>query len=146
VLVYALKGHRPSFWGFGLKSWLFRFLFSTRSISLINLSKKRRRRQMSASKDFRNCSRVRHKSIIMLEDEASGYPFYAVMYNASGTGMYFESLFGLQSGTPVNIRIDTPPIKSARNSCHAKVVWCRELDDNSFFRYGVGVEYCQTGR
>ena len=97
---------------------------------------------MDTQVEFRNSERFRHESLIMLEDRSFGYPSFAVMCNVSKTGMYFESVFELQPGTNINIKIDEPSPKTSQNFCCAQVIWCEELEDNSNFRYGIGVKYC----
>ena len=96
---------------------------------------------MEAQIELRRNERVQHESIIMLEDGDFGFLFYAVMYNVSRSGMYFKSLFELQAGNDINIKFDDPPPIYIRNTCRARVVWCRELDDRNIFRYEFGLEF-----
>ena len=96
---------------------------------------------MDAQVEFRDSVRFDHESIIMLEDDF-GYPFYGVMYNASAEGTHFKSLFKLEPGTHIDIKMDDPPAPADQNRCRAQVRWCKELDNHSIFRYGIGVEYC----
>ena len=96
---------------------------------------------MSSQIELRKSERIRHESIIMLRDDDFRFLFYAVMYNVSRSGMYFKSLFELQAGNHINIKFDDPPPIDIRNTCRARVVWCRELDDRNIFRYESGLEF-----
>ena len=78
----------------------------------------------------------------MINDGRSPYPFFALMHNASSKGIYFESLYGLECGIQINVKIENPPFNSEPKSYMAKVAWCRALVEESTFRYGVGLEYC----
>ena len=91
---------------------------------------------------IRKSNRFRHESIVRIEDDSSRYPFFALMYNASKAGIYVKSLYGLECGIQINIKIEKPPFNSAPENCSAKVVWCRALVESSSFRYGVGLAYC----
>ena len=99
-------------------------------------------RQNDFGRRIRKSNRFRHKSIVRIEDDSSGYPFFTLMYNISKKGIYVESLFGLECGKRINIEIEKPPFSSAPENCSAKVVWCRALIEDSDFRYGVGLAYC----
>jgi len=99
-------------------------------------------RQMGCGRRIRKSNRFRHESIVRIEDGSSRYPFFALMYNTSKHGIYVESLFGLECGQRINIKIEKPPYSSAPENCSAKVVWCRALIEASDFRYGVGLAYC----
>jgi hypothetical protein len=94
---------------------------------------------MQAQPEFRKSERFCHESIIKLEDDLTLSPYYAVSYNLSETGMNFKSLFELYGGARIRIRIDDYTL--CQNPIIAKVVWCKELKNQTVFRYGVGVEF-----
>ena len=99
---------------------------------------------MQAKPEFRRSRRFGHKYIVKLEDDLMLSPYYAVSYNLSDAGMYFKSLFDLHHGAHILIRIDDYTL--SQDSVPAKVVWCRKLEDTAIFRYGVGVEFLQSGK
>jgi len=99
-------------------------------------------RRNGLGRGIRKKNRFSHTSIVRIEDGSSHYPFFALMYNTSKTGIYFESLYGLACGIRINVTIENPPFNSAPKSCMARVVWCRALVEKSDFLYGVGLEYC----
>jgi hypothetical protein len=99
---------------------------------------------MQAKPEFRNSERLGHKYIIKLEDDLMLSPYYAVSYNLSGAGMYFKSLFELNPGAHILIRIDNYSLDE--DPVPARVVWCRKLEDTAIFRYGVGVEFLQSAK
>jgi Tfp pilus assembly protein PilZ len=94
---------------------------------------------MQAKPEFRRSERFAHESIIMLGDDHTLSPYYAVSNNLSETGMYFKSLLEMAIGTQVLIKIDD--YATSRNQIPAKVVWCRKLKNTATFRYGIGVEF-----
>lgn len=94
---------------------------------------------MQAKPEFRKSDRFSHESIIKYGDEPTLSPYYAVSYNLSETGMYFQSLFVLYPGTHILINIDD--YTSYQNQVPAKVVWCKKLEGTASFRYEVGVEF-----
>jgi len=54
------------------------------------------------------------------------------------------TLFSLNPGTNVKIEVENPPLADVPSLLSAEVKWCRELlNDNSFYCYGIGVEYFQ---
>ena len=76
-----------------------------------------------------------------LEDDPTLTQYYAESCNFSERGMYFKSPFELYPEDHVFVRIDD--YKFSQNQVSAKVVWCKKLEDTSFFSYGVGVEFLQ---
>jgi Tfp pilus assembly protein PilZ len=94
---------------------------------------------MQAKPEFRKSERFDHDSIIMLGDDHTLSPYYAVSYNLSETGMYFKSLFEMYPGAQILIKIDD--YVTSRNQVPARVVWCKELENTATFRYGIGVEF-----
>lgn len=98
-----------------------------------------RRRMMATQSEYRSMGRFYHESIIMIEDESTQIPYYAVSNNFSDTGMVFKSLFEINPGAQIFIRIDD--YASSRNPIPAKVVWCNKFKGQASFRYGVGVEF-----
>jgi Tfp pilus assembly protein PilZ len=94
---------------------------------------------MATQPEYRSMDRFYHESIIMIEDESTQIPYYAVSNNFSDTGMVFKSLFEINPGAQIFIRIDD--YASSRNPIPAKVVWCNKLKSQGGFRYGVGVEF-----
>ena len=92
--------------------------------------------------DHRKGERFRHESIIMIKDKHITQPFFALMYNVSENGLYFESLFSLSTGTRITVKPEVPPRSFNQIACRAKVIWCRELTNICAFSYGVGVKYC----
>ena len=101
------------------------------------------RYQMISKSDNRSCNRLRSRAIVRLEEEPKAHHFYyAMMHNYSCNGMYFESLFSLNPGSKVKIKVENPPLADVPPVMSAQVKWCRELlNDNSFYCYGIGVEY-----
>ena len=100
---------------------------------------------MISNSENRSCNRFRSRAIVRLEEEPDARHFYyAMMHNYSGSGMYFESLFSLNPGTNVKIKVENQPLADVPPVLSAEVRWCRELqNDNSFYCYGIGVEYSQ---
>lgn len=98
-----------------------------------------RRREMATLPESISMGRFYHESIIMIEDESTQIPYYAVSNNFSDTGMVFKSLFEINPGAQIFIRIDN--YASHCNPIPAKVVWCNKLRSQDSFRYGVAVEF-----
>jgi hypothetical protein len=96
---------------------------------------------MPAQKECRRSERFGHKSIIKLEDDLTLSPYYAVSYNLSDAGMYFKTLFMLNPGAYILIRIDDYAF--GPDPVRAKVVWCTDLKNETAFNYGIGVEFLQ---
>lgn len=94
---------------------------------------------MASQPEYRKMGRFYHESIIMIEDDSTKIPYYAVSTNFSGTGMVFRSLFEIYPGAQIFIRIDD--YESSRTPISAKVVWCNKLKSQDSFRYGVGVKF-----
>jgi hypothetical protein len=94
---------------------------------------------MQAKPEFRKSERFGHDYIIKFGDDLVLSPYYAVSSNLSETGMYFKTLFELYPGARLLIKIDDYTL--AQNQVSAKVVWCKKLESNAIFRYGVGVEF-----
>lgn len=94
---------------------------------------------MATQPEYRKMARFYHESIIMIEDDSTKIPYYAVSNNVSGTGMVFKSLFEINPGAQIFIRIDD--YASSRTPIPAKVVWCNKLKSQDGFRYGVGVKF-----
>ena len=94
---------------------------------------------MQAKPEFRKSERFDHESIIMLGDDHTLSPYYAVSFNLSETGMYFKSLFEMYPGAQILIKIDD--YETSRNQVPARVVWCKKIESTVAFRYGVGVEF-----
>jgi len=93
---------------------------------------------MHAKPEFRESERFRHEHVITLEDDPTLTQYYAESCNLSERGMYFRLPFELYPEDHVLVRIDD--YKFSQNQVPAKVVWCKKLEDTSFFSYGVGVE------
>jgi len=100
---------------------------------------------MISSSENRHCNRFLSRPIVRLEEKPDVRHFYyAMMRNYNGSGMYFESLFSLNPGTNVKIKVENPPLTDVPSLLSAEVRWCRELlNDNSFYCYRIGVEYFQ---
>ena len=99
---------------------------------------------MQAKRESRKSGRFSHECIVKLGDDQALSHYYAVSSNLSETGMYFKSLFELLPGAHILIGIDDYEL--SRNQVPAKVVWCKEIETTSSFRYGVGVEFLQSKR
>ena len=97
---------------------------------------------MDAQVENRNGERLSRLSIMIIEEESVGNIFFGLMHNESRSGLYFVSLSGFQPGTLINIKFDDPSPISTKDSCRAKVIWSKEIDDNSFYGYGTGVQFC----
>ena len=97
--------------------------------------------QMNVQTEFRNSERISHESMITLQDDF-GYPYYGMMYNVNRSGLYFQALHEILPGKSIHIQIEDLPPGLSQNSFRAKVVWCEKLNDNSVFRYGIGIKYC----
>ena len=91
--------------------------------------------------DLRNSKRIRHESIITVKDDF-GYPYYGMIYNVNHSGLYFQALNEMQPGKSIHIQIEDLPPELAQNPIRAKVVWCEKLNNNSVFRYGIGIKCC----
>jgi hypothetical protein len=98
---------------------------------------------MATQLEYRKMARFYHESIIMIEDESTQIPYYAVSNDLSETGMVFKSLFEINPGAQIFIRIDD--YASSRTPIPAKVVWCEKLRSQGGFRYGVAVEFLSKG-
>jgi hypothetical protein len=94
---------------------------------------------MPAQPDFRKTERIAYESSIKIEDGRSLSPYYAVSYNLSQMGMYFESRFGSYRGARILIRMDET--KPSKAPVIAKVVRCHKLTNRPIFRYGIGVKF-----
>jgi hypothetical protein len=56
--------------------------------------------------------------------------------------MLLESEVAFKPGTPIIIRIDTQPYKSAPKTYRSVVKWCKEVDDGSTsYTFGIGVKF-----
>ena len=97
---------------------------------------------MDTQIEYRKCERLKHSSIIIIEEEPVANAFFGLIHNKSRNGIYFVSLSGLRPGSFINIKFEDPSPFSTEDSCRAKVVWSKEIDDNSFYGYGTGVKYC----
>ncbi len=97
---------------------------------------------MDAQLELRKCERLHRLSIIIVEEEPVGSIFFGLMHNESRNGVYFVSLSGFQSGQFIRIKFDDPSPILNKDACRAQVVWSKEIDDNSFYGYGTGVQYC----
>jgi len=102
---------------------------------------------MISRSENRSCNRFLSRAIIRLDEEPDVHHFYyAMMHNFSDGGMYFESLFSLVPGTKVKIKVENPLLTGVSPTLSAEVRWCREiLNDNSFYCYGIGVQYSKKG-
>jgi hypothetical protein len=94
---------------------------------------------MAAQREYRKTGRFNHESVIMIQDDLTQIPYYAVSNTLSETAMVFRSLFEVDPGALIFIRIDD--YGSNRNPIPARVVWCKELKSQEGFRYKVGVEF-----
>jgi Tfp pilus assembly protein PilZ len=94
---------------------------------------------MATQPESGKMSRFDYETIIMIEDGLTRIPYYAVSDNFSDTGMVFKSLFEINPGAQIFIRIDD--YASNCNPIPAKVVWCNQLKSQAGFRYGVGIEF-----
>jgi hypothetical protein len=94
---------------------------------------------MAAQGECRKTGRFDHESIIMIQDDLTHIPYYAVSIASSNTAIVFKSLFEVDPGTLIFIRIDD--YGSSRNPIHAQVVWCNQRKSQGGFRYSVGVEF-----
>ena len=97
---------------------------------------------MNVQPQLRKCDRIGHEAFIKFEDRLTLSSSFAVSYNLSETGLYFESLFKVHPGVLIHIRIDNHP--SSQISVPAVVVWCNKLKNMTDFKYGVGVRFLQT--
>ena len=96
---------------------------------------------MKNQTELRKSKRIRHESIITVQDDF-GYPYYGLMYNVNHSGFYFQALNEMRPGKRIHIQIEDLPPELSQNAFPAKVVWCEKLNDNSVFRYGIGVKCC----
>jgi hypothetical protein len=96
---------------------------------------------MQAEPEVRKSERFGYEYIIMLGEDQTLSPYYAVSCNLSETGMNFKSLFELYPGTQILIRIDDYTLD--QNQVSGKVVWCKKLENTTSFRYSVGVQFLQ---
>ena len=63
------------------------------------------------------------------------------MFNCSGGGMYLESDVSFRPGTQLTIKLDRTIFRAAPKNYHAKVQWCKQVDDTiSQYSYGIGVK------
>lgn len=97
----------------------------------------------------RNFSRTYTELPIMFSDQLSNSYSDAHMYNTSAEGMYFESVFELPAGFDICIKClnDAPDMDYAPEAykiCHAKVVWCKQVENKTPHHYGVGVKFLKT--
>lgn len=97
---------------------------------------------MDAQIELRKSERLNRLSIITIEEEPVGNIFFGLMHNESRNGIYFVSLTGFQPGEIINIKFDNPSPILIKDACRAQVVWSKGIDDNSFYGYGTGVQYC----
>lgn len=90
--------------------------------------------------EFRRSQRIRHISIICLQDGQS-YPYYGLMYNVNQSGLYYQTINETLPGQSLHVQIEDLPPGYDQNSFTANVVWYERLSDNSDFRYGMGIKY-----
>jgi hypothetical protein len=96
---------------------------------------------MNSQTELRKSKRIRHESIITVKDDF-GSPYYGMIYNVNHSGLYFQALNEMPSGKSIQIQIEELPPELTQNSFPAKVVWSEKLNENSVFRYGIGIKYC----
>jgi hypothetical protein len=63
--------------------------------------------------------------------------FHARLINCSEDGIYFESQIGLQPGTYVFIAGF-----GDNKFFRAEVKWCKNLDHDGVYDFGIGAKYC----
>ena len=97
---------------------------------------------MDALIENRKSERLNRLSIMTIEEEPVGNIFFGLMHNESRKGLYFVSQSGFLPGTFINIKFDDPSPISTKNSCRARVVWSKEINDDSFSGYGTGAQFC----
>ncbi|MGD9262261.1 MAG: hypothetical protein PVF14_17500 [Desulfobacterales bacterium] len=79
-------------------------------------------------------------TFILVEDNPSFRPFYALVTDVGEDAFYFESLFEIQPGTHVTITAESGLAQPAQH--HAIVTRCRKLtQDKSPFKYRIAVQY-----
>jgi hypothetical protein len=130
----VIEGRLKSNWDFSLLT-----LFPNKNNSFFTILV---RRCMQAKPEFRKSERFSQDYIIKFGEDLSLSPYYAVSCNLSETGMYFKSVFELNPGAHLLIRIDD--YISVQNQISAKVVWCKKIENSNSFRYGVGVEFLKS--
>jgi hypothetical protein len=93
---------------------------------------------MDAKPESRNSSRLDYQATVIIETHDSGNPYYGTIYNFSGDGMYCGSDSALRPGTPISIRLDHLPFKSAPKIYLGEVRRCEELEgDYHSHLYGI---------
>jgi hypothetical protein len=98
--------------------------------------------QLSAATGFRKSRRYRHKATVILEEAISGAWSYAQTKDFSSEGMLLESEVAFKPGTRINIKIDSPPLRSAEKIYKSTVKWCKQLAaEDSNFTYGIGIKF-----
>jgi hypothetical protein len=101
-------------------------------------------RHMQSKSESRLSPRINRESIIMVGYDVGLSPYFAVSTNSSRRGMHFKSLFKLQEGVQIFIRIDN--YTTGQHQVPARVVWCKQLENSRSFRYGIGVEFLSSSK
>lgn len=97
----------------------------------------------SFSMEQREEIRLRHESLILLEEIRSGKCSLGQVTDYSISGMALFSERGLEPGTDVFIGIENSPYSTSHDIFRAQVVWCEKIFKVvDFFRYAVGIKYC----
>ena len=98
--------------------------------------------ELSAATGFRKNKRFLHRATVILEDTNSGAWSYAQTKDLSNDGMLLESEVAFKPGTPIKIRFDTQPFKSAPKTYKSVVRWCKPAEDGkSGYSFGIGVKF-----
>ena len=97
--------------------------------------------------DKRKHQRIAHQTSVLYAFPGSDLLFSATMRNYSKNGMCFEAGYALNPGTEIFIMLEDYPADTEGhdlgNRYHARVRWCKSLQDYDAFFYNVGVKYCQ---
>lgn len=83
---------------------------------------------------------------IIFSEYNTDYFYGAILQNCSLEGVYFESDRPLEPGVDIwvkssNFSTDVLGTGDEDQSYRAEVVWCKELDKDEWFSYGIGARY-----
>ncbi len=92
--------------------------------------------------DQRYTERYNCEAPVVIENCQTGEHFDGSMYNYSRGGMYVELDYPLMPGTEVRILIENAKKTNLSESCHAEIVWCKEIPGAVvLYDYAIGVRY-----
>ncbi len=79
---------------------------------------------------------------VIIENCQTGEHHDGSLYNFSRGGMYLEMDFPLKPESEIRIVVEKSEVLSHRDSCQAKVIWCKEVPGAVvLYTYGFGVRY-----